>query len=160
LKDGRGGPPAAGEDAVSMFLRLSIPPQTEEEREAIASLHRAVIPEPTYGTQLQNYSVQGIPAEGRIDLIGYNEIELLGPQFGPCILKQVFRLRGKGFPYLRGSGTGDQLCRVTIEVPAKLTSKQKELLQEFDSLSNDHSTPITRGFFDKVKEVFGDKAKN
>ena len=73
---------------------------------------------------------------------------------------QVFKLRGKGFPYLRGSGTGDQLCRVTIEVPAKLTSRQKELLQEFDSLSNDHSTPITKGFFDKVKEVFGDKAKN
>jgi CxxC motif-containing protein (DUF1111 family) len=73
LKDGRGSPPDAGEDAVSMFLRLSIPPQTEEEREVLASLHRAVIPEPTYGTQLQNYSVQGIPAEGRMH-IEYSEV--------------------------------------------------------------------------------------
>lgn len=73
LKDGRGGPPAAGEDAVSMFLRLSIPPQTAQEREAVASLRRAVIAEPTYGTQLQNFSVQGIPAEGRMHM-EYREI--------------------------------------------------------------------------------------
>jgi molecular chaperone DnaJ len=72
---------------------------------------------------------------------------------------QIFRLRGKGFPYLRGSGTGDQLCRIIVEVPARLTTKQKELLQEFDQLNADNATPITQGFVDKVKEVFGDKAK-
>jgi molecular chaperone DnaJ len=71
----------------------------------------------------------------------------------------VFRLKGKGFPHLRGSGSGDQLCRIVVEVPAKLTSKQKELLQEFDRLSGDGATPITKGFFDKVKEVFGEKQK-
>jgi molecular chaperone DnaJ len=48
---------------------------------------------------------------------------------------------------------------VVVEVPAKLTPKQKELLQEFDRLSNDTATPITKGFFDKVKEVFGEKPK-
>ena len=67
----------------------------------------------------------------------------------------VFRLKGKGFPYLRGQGTGDQLCRVIVEVPSKLTQKQKELLKEFDCLSKEECTPITKGFFDKVKEVFG-----
>lgn len=72
---------------------------------------------------------------------------------------QVFRLKGKGFPYLRGSGAGDQLCKIVVEVPTKLTSQQKELLQEFDRLSGDNATPITKGFFDKVKEVFGDKKK-
>jgi molecular chaperone DnaJ len=71
----------------------------------------------------------------------------------------VFRLKGKGFPYLRGSGSGDQLCRIMVEVPAKLTAKQKELLQEFDGLSGENATPLAKGFFDKVKEVFGDKAK-
>ena len=69
----------------------------------------------------------------------------------------VFRLRGKGFPHLRGSGSGDQLCRIIVEVPTALTSKQKELLQEFDRLSGENATPITKGFFDKVKEVFGEK---
>jgi molecular chaperone DnaJ len=72
---------------------------------------------------------------------------------------QVFKLRGKGFPYLRGGGMGDQLCRIIVEVPTKLTPKQKELLQEFDQSGSANSTPITTGFFDKVKEVFGDKTK-
>jgi len=72
---------------------------------------------------------------------------------------QVFRLRGKGMPHLRGAGTGDQQCRVTVEVPTKLTAKQKDLLKEFDCLSNDACTPLTKGFLDKVKELFGDKAK-
>jgi molecular chaperone DnaJ len=72
---------------------------------------------------------------------------------------QIFKLRGKGFPYLRGGGVGDQLCRIIVEVPAKLTPKQKELLQEFDQSGSANSTPITTGFFDKVKEVFGDKTK-
>jgi CxxC motif-containing protein (DUF1111 family) len=73
LKDGRGHPPAKGEAAVSMFLRLSIPPQTDEDREALASFRKAVIPEPTYGTQLQNFSIQGILAEGRME-ITYEEV--------------------------------------------------------------------------------------
>jgi len=72
----------------------------------------------------------------------------------------VSRLKGKGFPHLRGSGSGDQLCRINVEVPTKLSSKQKELLQEFDRLSGDGSTPIAKGFFDKVKEVFDDKPKS
>jgi molecular chaperone DnaJ len=72
---------------------------------------------------------------------------------------QIFRLRGKGFPHLRGAGSGDQLCRIIVEVPVKLTSKQKELLQEFDQLNGDSAMPLTKGFFDRVKAVFGDKAK-
>ncbi len=71
----------------------------------------------------------------------------------------VIRLRGKGFPHLRGSGSGDQLCRVIVEVPTRLTAKQKELLQEFDRLINENATPIAKGFFNKVKEVFGEKKK-
>ena len=71
----------------------------------------------------------------------------------------IFRLKGKGFPHLRSSGSGDQLCRVVVEIPTRLTSKQKELLQEFDHLTADGATPIAKGFFDKVKEVLGDKQK-
>jgi molecular chaperone DnaJ len=71
----------------------------------------------------------------------------------------VFRFRGKGFPHLRGSGAGDQLCRVMVEVPTKLSSKQKELLKEFDCLSKEECTPITKGFFETVRDIFGDKGK-
>ena len=67
LKDGRGHPPANAEDsAVSMLIRLSVPPRTEEEHALLASGRAAVIPEPTYGGQLQDVAVPGLAAEGRI----------------------------------------------------------------------------------------------
>ena len=68
LKDGRGRPPAAGERAETMFLRLSIPPQTEAERAALREHRQTVIPEPTYGGQLQNFSIQGVLAEGEMKI--------------------------------------------------------------------------------------------
>jgi molecular chaperone DnaJ len=70
-----------------------------------------------------------------------------------------FRLRGKGLPYLQRSGSGDQICRVTVEVPTKLTSKQKDLLKEFDCLTTDNCQPVTKGFWDTVKEFFEEKTK-
>ncbi|MGE8940369.1 di-heme oxidoredictase family protein [Leptospira interrogans] len=76
LKDGRGNPPRSTdiEDrSVSMFLRLSIPPETEEQRKAIAEHRRNVIAESTYGVQLQELGVQGHQGEGRM-LITYEEI--------------------------------------------------------------------------------------
>lgn len=68
LKDGRGRPPAPGETAVSMFLRLSVPPRTAEEREKLASKAFTRIPEPTYGGQLQNFAVPGVEPEGRMTI--------------------------------------------------------------------------------------------
>ncbi|MFN4282195.1 MAG: di-heme oxidoredictase family protein [Alphaproteobacteria bacterium] len=73
LKDGRGAPPTAGETAVSMFLRLSVPPKTAAEREALATHRATVIPDPVYGSQLQNFAVQGHEPEGQM-VIGYEEV--------------------------------------------------------------------------------------
>jgi molecular chaperone DnaJ len=67
----------------------------------------------------------------------------------------VFRLRGKGVPDLRGRGRGDELVRVIVETPRKLTARQRELLEEFARTSGDEIHPISKGFFDKVKEMFG-----
>ena len=69
LKDGRGHPPAGNwpaDNATSMFLRLSVPPRTAEERELLASRRAKVIPEPVYGGQLQDLAVQGHAAEGKM----------------------------------------------------------------------------------------------
>jgi CxxC motif-containing protein (DUF1111 family) len=71
LKDGRGHPPKANwpdDNAVSMLMRLSIPPQTEDDRDALASARVNVIPEPTYGGQLQDNANPGLAAEGRIHI--------------------------------------------------------------------------------------------
>lgn len=76
LKDGRGHPPHVGpggdEAAVSLFLRLSIPPQSDADREALANHWQAAVPEPTYGGQFQNFSIQGLLAEGKL-AIEYDE---------------------------------------------------------------------------------------
>ena len=68
LKDGRGHPPHGDgqESAVSMFLRLSVPAGNEAEQALLDSHRLAVIAEPTYGTQLQDFAVQGLRAEGQM----------------------------------------------------------------------------------------------
>jgi len=67
----------------------------------------------------------------------------------------VVRLRGKGVRDLRGSGRGDQLVRVVVETPRKLTARQREILEEFARSSGEEVNPLAKGFFDKVKEMFG-----
>ena len=63
------------------------------------------------------------------------------------------------FLLIASPGVLRQSVSVMVEVPTKLTAKQKELLKEFDCLSKEECSPITKGFFDKVKEIFGDTVK-
>ena len=70
---------------------------------------------------------------------------------------QVFRLRNKGIRPVRGAVVGDLYCHVAIETPVKLTARQKELLREFETISQKDPaahTPRSKGFFDKVKDFF------
>jgi molecular chaperone DnaJ len=67
----------------------------------------------------------------------------------------VMRLKGKGAPNLRGSGRGDQLVHILVETPRKLTAKQRELLEEFARIGGEEVNPLSKGFLDKVKEMFG-----
>lgn len=62
-----------------------------------------------------------------------------------------FRLKGKGIPVLNGRGNGDEYVTVTVEVPKNLSSKQKELLREFDE---DKNYSKKKSFMDKMKDVF------
>ncbi len=64
------------------------------------------------------------------------------------------RLRGKGMPALRGGGTGDMLIELAVETPVNLTSRQKELLREFERLSEDNN-PEGSSFFSKVRNFWG-----
>lgn len=65
---------------------------------------------------------------------------------------KVFRLRGQGLPHLEGRGRGDQMVRVFIDVPGKLTDRQKELLREFERIELEKSGK--KSFFDRVVERF------
>jgi molecular chaperone DnaJ len=60
------------------------------------------------------------------------------------------RLRAKGMPALRGGGSGDMLIELAVETPVNLTGRQRELLREFEKLSEDNN-PEGSSFFSKVK---------
>jgi len=63
------------------------------------------------------------------------------------------RLRSKGMPALRGGTHGDMLIELSVETPVNLTARQKELLAEFESLS-EHNNPEGQSFFSKVKSFW------
>jgi molecular chaperone DnaJ len=81
----------------------------------------------------------------------------------------VFRLKDKGIQYMHGHGRGDQLVRVIIKTPTRLTSEQKELLRQFEYMSDGKRSEgsetdlngnskekqkKTKGLFEKVKDAF------
>lgn len=66
----------------------------------------------------------------------------------------IFRLKGRGVKNIQGYGHGDLHVRVTVEVPTRLNSEQKEKLQEFAQLCDEKVNPITQGFFEKAKSFF------
>ncbi|MGZ3787095.1 MAG: molecular chaperone DnaJ [Bacteriovorax sp.] len=63
------------------------------------------------------------------------------------------RLKGKGIQRLGGYGQGDQIVTVHVETPTKLSGEQKELFKRLAEVDH-HSNPMSRGFFDKVKDLF------
>jgi molecular chaperone DnaJ len=68
---------------------------------------------------------------------------------------EQLRLRGKGMPHLRGRGHGDAVYQVAIEVPTRLTARQRELLEELHQSSKDDSGPLISGWLDRMKKLFG-----
>lgn len=63
------------------------------------------------------------------------------------------RLRNKGMPALRGGSSGDMFIELAVETPVNLTSRQKELLREFEALSEDNN-PESKSFFSSVKSFW------
>lgn len=67
----------------------------------------------------------------------------------------TFRIRNKGVPVLNGRGKGDLYVEVRIQTPAKLSKRQRELLEELDSLTSVENKPQHRSLLGKMKDIFG-----
>jgi chaperone protein DnaJ len=66
-----------------------------------------------------------------------------------------FRLRGKGMSIMRRSERGDMYIQLEIETPVNLTDKQRELIQEFEKISQTHNnSPHTSSFLQKLKDFW------
>ena len=63
----------------------------------------------------------------------------------------VFRLRGKGIPYVGYKNRGDQYVTVVVETPTKLSKEQKELLRKFAETVGEDGQPKKKSFFEKLK---------
>lgn len=71
---------------------------------------------------------------------------------------KVYRVRGKGVKSVRGHEVGDLMCHVILETPVKLTERQRELLREFEAISQGDvamHNPRANSFMDKLKDFFG-----
>ena len=68
----------------------------------------------------------------------------------------MLRMRGKGIPVLNSSRKGDQIVRVSIAVPKKLTDEERELMERLSSTPNvgQVNTKDSKGFFERMKGVF------
>ena len=67
---------------------------------------------------------------------------------------KALRLRGKGLPTLRTAARGDQIVHIFVETPTQLTERQRELLQEFAAEGGHEVSPVTKGFLDKLRDLF------
>lgn len=139
---GEGAPGQAGGPAGDLYVMLSVRehPLFSREGSHIICEIPITFPEAALGAEIEVPTLGGkvmmkVPA---------------GTQSG-----SVFRLKGKGVPDPRGYGRGDELVRVSVEVPRQLTARQRELLSEFARDMQKEVNPLSKGFFDKVKEMFG-----
>ena len=79
---------------------------------------------------------------------------------GPADLKipkgtqpgQIFQFKGKGIPSLHGAGKGDQYIRAMVEIPGKLSRKQRDLLEDFQRQERSSAYKAVRDFDRKMKK--------
>lgn len=72
--------------------------------------------------------------------------------------EEVFILKDKGVPALRGSGRGDQLVTVEVNVPESLSEEQRAVFRQLgEMLGESGLDDQQRGIFDKIKDAFGNE---
>ncbi|MCM8820272.1 MAG: molecular chaperone DnaJ, partial [Candidatus Omnitrophica bacterium] len=67
---------------------------------------------------------------------------------------KIFRLRGKGIVDLHTKVVGDELVKVNVLIPTKLTSQQRQLIEEFAKISGEEISDNKESFREKIKKVF------
>ena len=67
---------------------------------------------------------------------------------------RVYRLRGRGVPHVDGRGRGDLLVQITVDVPARLTKEQDELVRRLAAERGEEVAPADEGFFARIKSAF------
>ena len=138
---GQGSAGSNGGAAGDLLVTVIVRPHSRFERDGNSVLLEQEI---SYAQAVLGAEIEVPTLDGRVKLTIPE-----GTQTGA-----VFRLRGKGVPYLRGGGRGDQFVTVNVRVPKNLTSSQKELLRQFAASMGDldDSGIKSGGIFGKKKK--------
>ena len=68
---------------------------------------------------------------------------------------EQLRHRGSGMSVLNSRGRGDMVARILVETPTRMSKEQKRLLEEFRATETGDECPAAKGFFSRVREMFG-----
>jgi molecular chaperone DnaJ len=68
---------------------------------------------------------------------------------------EQLRPRGSGMSVLNSRGRGDLVARILVETPTRMSKEQKRLLEEFRATETGDECPAAKGFFSRVREMFG-----
>jgi len=131
----RGGPPG------DLYIFVEVTQHDLFERDGVNLYCRVPVSmaNAALGGSIEVPTIDG--GRGRVQIPG-------GSQSG-----RQMRLRGKGMPALRGGNPGDMFIELAVETPVNLTSRQKELLREFEDMSEDNN-PELKSFFSSVKSFW------
>ncbi len=141
---GEGEAGGQGAQNGDLYVHVSIRPHEFFQREQANVLMRVPLrmTQAALGAEIEVPAVDGTRAKVKIPP---------GTQTG-----EQFRLRGKGFSVLRSAARGDMFIQVAVETPQGLTSRQRELLEAFETEAQGGSkgSPDHEGFFAKVAAFF------
>jgi molecular chaperone DnaJ len=136
---GAGEQTLSGTGDLHVHVRITPHPLFTREGADILCTVPVSFPQAVLGTQLE------VPT-----LDGKVKMKLpVGTQSG-----RVFRLRGKGIPVFGGAGKGDQLVRVLVEVPEKISRKQRKLIEQLAEELGVDTHPQQQSFLAKLKRLF------
>jgi molecular chaperone DnaJ len=137
--EGHAGSGGGRSGDVYLLVRVRPDPRFVRDGDDIFSTLELTMTEAALGKQVR---VETIDGEAEIDVAP-------GVQAGEVIV-----LQGRGMPVLQGRGRGDHRLLVNVLVPRTLTSKQRELLLEFERHADERTYRADEGFFDKLKSAF------
>ena len=137
---GEAGSRGAGSGDLYLFINVYSHELFKRSDENLFFEYPVSIADAALGTSLEIPTIDGAKAKIKIPA---------GTQGG-----KQFRLKGKGMPYMRGSGNGDLYVQVNTEVPVSLNKEQKELLEKFRKIENEKSNPSIKKFFQKAKSFW------
>ncbi|XBQ16798.1 MAG: molecular chaperone DnaJ [Oceanicaulis sp.] len=142
---GEGEAGARGGPRGDLYIFISVRPHEIFERDGPNLYCRATVPMVTaaLGGEIDAPTIEGGKVQIRIPE---------GAQTG-----ERMRLRQKGMAKLNGGGArGEMFVELFVEIPRKMTDRQKELLREFCEISGDGCHPESDGFFKKVRRFWDD----